>query len=159
LIAPLSCVPYVVSFSWLSTFDCPFVLCTLCCQFLWIVHFDCPFVLCTLCCQFLWIAPCSNVYLNHQSFTTAYLWHLEIHLVYLLVVMGISHIFKIDDRYTSIDKWSIIGDNYLRNVFTDYNYSNSLISIASLTKRDRVEWNCIIYTDYNYFHLQWWLVI
>jgi hypothetical protein len=28
--------------------------------------------------------------------------------------MGISHIFKIDDRYTSIDKWSIIGDNYLR---------------------------------------------
>jgi hypothetical protein len=103
------------------------------------------------------IAPCSNVYLNHQSFTTAYLWHLEIHLVYLLVVMGISHIFKIDDRYTSIDKWSIIGDNYIRNVFTDYNYSNySLISIASLTKRDRVEWN---YTDYNYFHLQWWLVI
>ena len=94
LITPLSCVPYVASFSGLSVFDYPFVLCTLCCQFLWIVHFwlplrlvypmlpvslDCPFlitpsscvpyvtsfsglsvfdypfVLCTLCCQFLWI--------------------------------------------------------------------------------------------------------
>ena len=94
LITPSSCVPYVASFSGLSVFDYPFVLCTLCCQFLWIVHFwlplrlvypmlpvslDCPFlitpsscvpyvasfsglsvfdypfVLCTLCCQFLWI--------------------------------------------------------------------------------------------------------
>ena len=94
LITPSSCVPYVASFSGLSIFDYPFVLCTLCCQFLWIVHFwlplrlvypmlpvslDCPFlitpsscvpyvasfsglsvfdypfVLCTLCCQFLWI--------------------------------------------------------------------------------------------------------
>jgi hypothetical protein len=45
LIAPSSCVPYVVGFSRLSTFDCAFVLCTLCCQFLWIVHFDCSFVL------------------------------------------------------------------------------------------------------------------
>ena len=66
-----SCVPYVASFSGLSVFDYPFVLCTLCCQFLWIVRFwlplrlvasfsglsvfDYPFVLCTLCCQFLWI--------------------------------------------------------------------------------------------------------
>ena len=94
MITPSSCVPYVASFSGLSIFDYPFVLCTLCCQFLWIVHFwlpirlvypmlpvslDCPFlitpsscvpyvasfsglsvfdypfVLCTLCCQFLWI--------------------------------------------------------------------------------------------------------
>jgi hypothetical protein len=35
LIAPSSCVPYVASFSGLSMFDCPFVLCTLCCQFIW----------------------------------------------------------------------------------------------------------------------------
>ena len=94
LITPSSCVPYVASFSGLSVFDYPFVLCTLCYQFLWIVSFwlplrlvypmlpvslDCPFlitpsscvtyatsfsglsdfdypfVLCTLCCQFLWI--------------------------------------------------------------------------------------------------------
>ena len=94
LIAPSSCVSYVASFSGLSMFDCPFVLCILCCQFLWIVHvwlplrlvypmlpvsldcpcliapsscvpyvasfsglsiFDCPFVLCTLCYQFLYI--------------------------------------------------------------------------------------------------------
>ena len=94
LITPSSCVPYVASFSGLSVFDYPFVLCNLCCQFLWIVRFwlplrlvypmlpvslDCrflitpsscvpyvasfsglsvfdyPFVLCTLCCQFLWI--------------------------------------------------------------------------------------------------------
>ena len=94
LITPSSCVPYVASFSGLSVFDYPFVLCTLYCQFLWIVRFwlplrlvypmlpvslDCPFlithsscvpyvtsfsglsvfdypiVLCTLCCQFLWI--------------------------------------------------------------------------------------------------------
>ena len=90
LITPSSCVPYVASFSGLSVFDYPFVLCTLCYQFLWIVSFclplrlvdhmlpvslDCqfwlplrlvasfsglsvfdyPFVLCTLCYQFLWI--------------------------------------------------------------------------------------------------------
>ena len=94
LITPSSCVPYVASFSGLSVFDYPFVLCTQCCQFLWIVRFwlplrlvypmlpvslDCPFlitpsscvpyvasfsglsvfdypfVLCTLCYQFLWI--------------------------------------------------------------------------------------------------------
>ena len=94
LIAPSSCVPCVASFSGLSVFDCPFVLCALCCQFLWIVSFvlplrlvcpvlpvsldcpflvapsscvpcavsfsglsvfGCPFVLCALCCQFLWI--------------------------------------------------------------------------------------------------------
>ena len=93
-ITPSSCVPYVASFSGLSDFDYPFVLCTQCCQFLSIVRFwlplrlvypmlpvslDCPFlitpsscvpyvtsfsglsvfdypfVLCTLCCQFLWI--------------------------------------------------------------------------------------------------------
>ena len=101
-ICPVSCVPYVASFSGLSFFitrsvfsniylSC--VLCTLCCQFLWIVLFllpvrysltcICPVscvpyvasfsrlsffitrsvfsniylscVLCTLCCQFLWI--------------------------------------------------------------------------------------------------------
>ena len=60
LITPSSCVPYVASFSGLSVFDYPFVLCTLCCQFLWIVRFwlplrlvypmlpvslDCPFLI------------------------------------------------------------------------------------------------------------------
>jgi hypothetical protein len=40
--------------------------------------------------------------------------------------MGIGNIFKIDDRYINIDRWSIIGDNCLLNVFTDYNQSNSL---------------------------------
>ena len=39
LITHSSCVPYVASFSGLSVFDYPFVLCTLCCQFLWIVRF------------------------------------------------------------------------------------------------------------------------
>jgi len=28
--------------------------------------------------------------------------------------MGISHIFRIDDRYTSIDQWSIIWDKTAR---------------------------------------------
>ena len=51
-ICPVSCVPYVASFSGLSFFITPSVfsniylscvLCTLCCQFLWIVHFYCPF--------------------------------------------------------------------------------------------------------------------
>ena len=42
LITPSSCVPYVASFSWLSVFDYPFVLCTLCYQFLWIVRFWLP---------------------------------------------------------------------------------------------------------------------
>ena len=60
LITPSSCVPYVASFSGLSVFDYPFVLCTLFCQFLWIVRFwlplrlvypmlpvslDCPFLI------------------------------------------------------------------------------------------------------------------
>ena len=59
-ITPSSCVPYVASFSGLSVFDYPFVLCTQCCQFLWIVRFwlplrlvypmlpvslDCPFLI------------------------------------------------------------------------------------------------------------------
>ena len=42
LITLSSCVPYVASFSGLSVFDYPFVLCTLCCQFLWIVHLWLP---------------------------------------------------------------------------------------------------------------------
>ena len=42
LITPSSCVIYVTSFSGLSVFDYPFVLCTLCCQFLWIVRFWLP---------------------------------------------------------------------------------------------------------------------
>ena len=51
-ICPVSCVPYVASFSGLSYFIAPSVfsniylscvLCTLCCQFLWIVLFYCPF--------------------------------------------------------------------------------------------------------------------
>ena len=49
-ICPVSCVPYVASFSGLSIFSfvyLPCVLCTLCCQFLWIVHFLlCLFALC-----------------------------------------------------------------------------------------------------------------
>ena len=51
-ICPVSCVPYVASFSGLSFFITPSVfsnmylscvLCTLCCQFLWIVLFYYPF--------------------------------------------------------------------------------------------------------------------
>ena len=62
LITPSSCVPYVASFSGLSVFDYPFVLCTLCYQFLWIVSFDYPFVLLpvSLDCLFL-ITPSSCV--------------------------------------------------------------------------------------------------
>ena len=103
-ICPVSCVPYVASFSGLSLFITPSVfsniylscvMCILCCQFLWIVFFSLPLrysltcicpvscapyvasfsglsffitlsvfsniylscVLCTLCCQFLWIVP------------------------------------------------------------------------------------------------------
>ena len=72
-ICPVSCVPYVASFSGLSFCIAPSVfsniylscvLCTLYCQFLWIVLFFAPsvfsntylfYVLFTLCCQFLWI--------------------------------------------------------------------------------------------------------
>jgi hypothetical protein len=51
-ICPVSCVPYVASFSELSfcmapsvfsNIDLSCVLCILCCQFLWIVHFYCSF--------------------------------------------------------------------------------------------------------------------
>jgi hypothetical protein len=51
-ICPVSCVPYIASFSGLSFFFGPsvfskiylsYVLGTLCCQFLWIVLFYCPF--------------------------------------------------------------------------------------------------------------------
>ena len=64
LITPSSCVPYVTSFSGLSVFDYPFVLCTLCCQFLWIVRFWLPLCLVypmlpvSVDCQFL-ITPSS----------------------------------------------------------------------------------------------------
>ena len=66
LITPSSCVPYVASFSGLSVFDYPFVLCTLCCQFLWIVcfwlplHLVYPMLPVSLDCQFL-ITPWSCV--------------------------------------------------------------------------------------------------
>jgi prolyl-tRNA synthetase len=53
---------------------------------------------------------------------------------YTGAVMGIGHIFKIDDRYTNIDRWSMIADSYLLNVFTDYNYSNSLYFKSMLDK-------------------------
>ena len=33
------------------------------------------------------------------------------------LVMEIGHIFKIDDRYTNINRWSIINDNLLLNVY------------------------------------------
>jgi hypothetical protein len=42
LITPSFCVPYVASFSGLSVFDYPFVLCTLCYKFIWIVSFWLP---------------------------------------------------------------------------------------------------------------------
>ena len=51
-ICPVSCIPYVASFSGLSFFITPSVfsnmylscvLCALCCQFLWIVLLYCPF--------------------------------------------------------------------------------------------------------------------
>jgi hypothetical protein len=50
--------------------------------------------------------------------------------------MGIGHIPKIDDRYTNTDRWSIISNNYLLNVFTDYNYSDSLYFKSMLDKRN-----------------------
>ena len=52
----------------------------------------------------------------------------------IVLVMGIGHIFKIDDHYTNIDRWSIIGDKDLLNVFTDYNYSDSLYFKSMLDK-------------------------
>jgi len=48
--------------------------------------------------------------------------------------MGIGNIFKIDDHYINIDRWSIIGDNCLLNVFTDYNLSNSLYFKSMIDK-------------------------
>jgi hypothetical protein len=73
-ICPVSCVPYVASFSGLSIFDCPFgilwCLFVLCLVYPMLpVSLDCPFMIaplvvcdvyffcvsCTLCCQFLWI--------------------------------------------------------------------------------------------------------
>jgi hypothetical protein len=52
----------------------------------------------------------------------------------LNIVTGIGNIFKIDDRYINIDRWSIIGGNCLLNVFTDYNYSNSLYFKSMIDK-------------------------
>ena len=74
--------------------------------------------------------------------------------------MGIGHIFEIDDHYTNIDQWLIIGDNYLLNVFTDYSYSNSLISREWLTKvKRRMKLYCIRTHIYFFFICcgRWWL--
>jgi hypothetical protein len=74
--------------------------------------------------------------------------------------MGIGHNFKIDNHYTNIDRWSIIGDNYLLNVFTDYNYSNSLISRVCLTKVKRsIKLHHIRPQTTIFVHLLWLLVI
>jgi len=54
--------------------------------------------------------------------------------LYKGLVIGNDHIIKIEDCHTNIDRWSIIGDYYLLNVFTDCNYSNSVISRVCLTK-------------------------
>ena len=62
--------------------------------------------------------------------------------------MGIGHIFKIDDRYTNIDRWSIISDNLL-NVFTDYNYSDSLYFKSMLDKSKELKTYRIL-TNYNF---------
>ena len=51
--------------------------------------------------------------------------------------MGIRHTFEIDDRYNNFDQWLIIGDSYLLNIFTDFNYSNSLISRVYVTEVNR----------------------
>jgi len=68
--------------------------------------------------------------------------------------MGIGHIFKIDDRYSNIDRWSIIGDNYRLSLFTDYNYSNSLYFKSMLDKGNDL--NKIVSHIYKlqFFHLQ-----
>ena len=47
-----------------------------------------------------------------------------------IVVMGIGYIFKIDDRYTNIDRWSIIDDNNLLNAYTNYNYRSQIVFIS-----------------------------
>ena len=74
--------------------------------------------------------------------------------------MGIGHNFKIDNHYTNIDRWSIIGDNYLLNVFTDYNCSNSLISRVCLTKVKRsIKLHRIRTQTTIFVHLLWLLVI
>ena len=44
-----------------------------------------------------------------------------------ILVMGIGNIFKIDDRYINIDRWSIIGGNCLLNVFTNSLYFKRMI--------------------------------
>ena len=80
-----------------------------------------------------------------------WLWHGELKRILkceYLLVMGIGHIFKIDDRYTNIDRWSIISDHYLLNIFTDYNYSNR-------EKNDIVSYK----NTHNFFFIccgRWW---
>jgi hypothetical protein len=115
-ICPVSCVPYVASFSGLSFFITPSVfsniylscvLCILCCQFLWIVHFwlplrysltfirpvSCvPYVAISLDCPFL-IAPSvfSNIYLSCVLCTLCcqFLWivHFWLPLRYSLTII------------------------------------------------------------------------
>ena len=63
---------------------------------------------------------------------------------------------------TNIDRWLIIGDNYLLNVFTDYSYSNSLISrvwLTNLKVKRRMELYCIRTHIYFFFICsgRWWL--
>ena len=112
-ICPVSCVPYVASYSGLYFFIAPSVfsnmylscvLCTLCYQFLWIVLFHCPFgilqhlfAMClvypmlpvSLNCPFLIaLSVFSNIYLSCVLCTLwwQFLWivHLWLHLRYSL---------------------------------------------------------------------------
>ena len=59
--------------------------------------------------------------------------------------MGIGHIPKIDDRYTNTDRWSIISNNYLVNVFTDYNYSDKSLFQECAGQKKWFEQNRIVF--------------
>ena len=72
--------------------------------------FGCTFVYYMLACFYipLWSQPL----LIHKQLLGNYYGMVDgLLLQVLVVVMGIGHIFEIEDRYTNIDRWSIISDN------------------------------------------------
>ena len=114
LITPSSCVPYVASFSGLSVFDYPFVLCTLCYQFLWIVRFwlslrlvypmlpvslDCPFLITPSSCG-PYVASFSRLSVLYYPFVLCtlfcqFLWIVSFDYPFVLLPVSLDCLFLI----------------------------------------------------------------
>ena len=149
LITPSSCVPYVASFSALSVFHYPFVLCTLCYQLIWIVSFWLPIRLVypmlpvSLDCQFC-ITPSScvpyvasfsglSVLITHSS-CCQFLWivcfWLPLRLVYPMLPVSLDCQFLITPSFCVPYVASFSGLSFLITPSSCVTYATSFSGLS-----------------------------